>query len=331
MKTPLLSIIIPVYNAEKYIAESIQSVFDQTFTDWELIIINDGSTDNSEKIINSFSDRRIKYFKNDKNKGIVYSRNRGINEASGDFIGMLDADDIAHKEKFEKQINFLINNPQYGMVGTWARFIDENGKRLKGGWKLKADAEKIPSIMLFKNYFLQSAVLYKKECIKNYKFTEGFDILEDYLIWYQIIKDYKAWNLPYYLVDYRVHPGGVTKKYDNQRREKEKKVFQIQLKNFGIDASRQEIDMHLALRDGAPVQNLENLKNIEKWLIKLLQTNCKTNVYNTDIFPKVVFERWLKVCKLGNFNKLKLFRYCISSKITTTYFAGCKSINNFVK
>ncbi len=329
MKTPPLSIIIPVYNADKYLTASVQSILNQTYSDFELIIINDGSTDNSEKIINSFSDNRIKYLINDQNKGIVYTRNRGLKEALGDFVGMLDADDVVYPDKFEKQIAFLKSHPEYVMVGSWVKFIDENGERLPSGWKLKAPTEKIPALMLFKNYFLQSAVLYKRECFGNHSFTEGFDILEDYLLWYQLLKDYKAWNLPHYLVDYRLHPEGVTKKHDEERREKERNVFRIQLKDMGMDATAEELALHQALREGAPVQSPEELKKAEQWLLKLLKINCVNKVYDTRIFLKVVFERWLKVCKNSRFNKLKLIRNCLTSRITTAYFSGCKSISSF--
>ncbi len=100
-------------------------------------------------------------------------------------------------------------NKEIGMLGAWARFIDRNGNRLKGGWKLTAKPETIPSIMLFKNYFLQSTVVYRKDCIEKFSFKEGFDVGEDYMIWLEIIEQYKGWNIQEYLVDYRIHSESV--------------------------------------------------------------------------------------------------------------------------
>ena len=95
---------MPVYNAGRYLSQAVQSILEQTYKDFELIIINDGSTDNSKTVIESFNDNRIRYFENEKNSGIVYSRNKGLKLAKGEYIGMFDADDIAYPEKFEKQI-----------------------------------------------------------------------------------------------------------------------------------------------------------------------------------------------------------------------------------
>ncbi len=294
---PSLSIIMPAYNVGQYIAQAIQSVLDQTYEDFELIIINDGSTDNTKTVITSFNDSRIKYFENEKNSGIVFSRNRGLKLAKGEYIGMLDADDVAHSEKFKKQIAFLEQNKDFGMLGSWANFIDEEGVRLAGSWKLKAPPEMIPSIMLFKNYFLQSAVIYRKECISQFSFREGFDILEDYLIWLEIINKYKAWNLQEYLIDYRVHDGGVTKMHQQKKLEKEKKVFQIQFNHLGIDATAQEMELHLLIRDDKPISKIETLKSIEKWLLKIQEKNNELKIYDQKILGKVIFNRWLKVCE----------------------------------
>ena len=328
MPEPFLSVIMPVYNAEKYIGEAIRSVLEQTIKNFELIVIDDGSTDNSSNEIQSIGDNRIKLYKNDRNRGIVYSRNRGLLLAAGEYIGMLDADDVAYPEKFEKQIAFLEQNKDFGMVGSWANFIDENGKQLPGSWKLKASPEMIPSIMLFKNYFLQSAVLYRKDCIRKFSFREGYDILEDYLIWLEIIKEYKAWNLQKYLIDYRVHSGGVTKMHQEEKLEKEKRVFQIQFKQLGIDATDQEMELHLLIRDDKPVTNIDTLKTIEKWLLKIVASNDLHKVYDRKMIARTVFNRWLKVCYKAKSLHFRMLHLFFTSKIISTFTKSFRSNNN---
>lgn len=315
MTSPSLSVIIPVYNAQMFIAEAIQSILNQSFNDFELIIIDDGSTDNSRQIIQSFNDKRINYFKNDANKGIVYTRNRGISESKGEFIGMLDADDVAAPDKFKIQIDFLKKNKEFGMVGSWVKFIDENGNKLNGKWKLPASPETIPSWFLFKNYFLQSAVLYRKNCFNNLSFTKGFDILEDYLIWYQILKKFKARNLPKYLINYRIHKGGVTKKHDDERRDKEKKVFEIMFRDLGIDTTDRELDIHLLIREGAIITNHEVLLEIEKWLLKIVFHNNKNKIYNQALLSKVVLNRWMKVCSNVRIINFQAAKICLASQL----------------
>jgi glycosyltransferase involved in cell wall biosynthesis len=310
---------MPAYNAESYISQAIKSVLNQTYEDFELIIINDGSTDSTKSVINSFYDSRIKYSENVNNSGIVTSRNKGLVQAIGKYIGMLDADDIAYPEKFEEQIAFLEKNKDFGMVGSWAVFIDENGEKLPGSWKLTASSEMIPAIMLFKNYFLQSAVLYRKECISKFSFKEDFDILEDYLIWLEIIKKYKAWNLQKYLVKYRIHSGGVTKKHSIEKLLKEKKVFQLLFEQIGINATEEEMEMHLLIRDDVPITSISTLKSIESWLLKISEKNKELKIYNHHMLEKVIFNRWAKVCSKASGLHIKMLYHFFASHISTTF------------
>ena len=316
MSEPILSVIMPVYNAERFVSKAIMSILNQTFDNLELILIDDGSSDHSLAQIQSISDDRIKLFRNDKNRGIVYSRNKGLSLAKGDFIGMFDADDVAYPEKFEEQISFLQQNKDYGMVGSWANFIDENDNRLPGGWKLKAPPQMIPSIMLFKNYFLQSAVLYRKECISRFSFRDGLDILEDYMIWLEVISEFKAWNLQKPLVHYRVHDGGVTKSKSKEMLAKEKKVFKMQLLELGIDPTDRELDLHLLTRNDNPVSDIKTLQSIEIWLLKILGRNEELEVYNNKLLTRVVFNRWLKVCYKASGLHFKMIFQLLNSKIT---------------
>jgi len=328
MSEPILSVIMPVYNAERYLREAVMSILEQTFNNLELIIIDDGSTDSSLAVIQSIKDERIRLYKNDRNQGIVYCRNKGLSLTKGDYVGMFDADDVAYPEKFKEQISFLEQNKDFGMVGSWAKFINKEGKRLPGGWKLKAPPEKIPSIMLFKNYFLQSAVLYRKECISKFSFRDGLDILEDYMIWLEIMTEFKVWNLQKPLVDYRIHAGSVTKSKSGEMLAKEKKVFKMQLLELGIDPTELELDLHLLIRDNRPVTEINTLKSIERWLLKIIIRNEDLEVYDYKILIKVIFNRWMKVCYKASGLHLKMLYLFFSSEIFFLYIKSYKLNSN---
>lgn len=328
MPSPTLSIIIITYNTGEFISQAIRSVLYQTHKNFELIIINDGSTDNTKTIVEAFDDSRIKYFENEKNEGIVYSRNKGLELAKGEYIGMLDADDIAYPEKFEKQIDFLEKNNDFGMIGSRVKFIDKNGKKLPGSWKLKASPEMIPSIMLFKNYFLQSAVLYRRECVRQYSFKTDFKIGEDYLIWFDILKKWKAWNLQQYLVDYRIHNESITNKFKEEKLEKEKSVFKIILDDLNINPSDEELETHLLIRDNRPINDLATLKLVEKWLLIILEHNKGIGRYDQKMLTKVVFNRWLKVCfKSKKLHFTMLYNF-VKSELSSEFIYRMISINN---
>ena len=124
-----VSIILPVYNSEKFVAKTINSILNQTFTDWELIVIDDFSKDRSLKVIEELKNDKFIILKNDQNRGAAYSRNRGINVASGRFIAFVDSDDIWRKDKLEKQIKFMEDN-EIGFSFTSYERVRENGELL---------------------------------------------------------------------------------------------------------------------------------------------------------------------------------------------------------
>ncbi len=129
MTDGLVSIIMPSWNTGKFIAEAIQSVIHQTYENWELIIIDDYSSDNTDEIIKSFNDKRIKYFKNEKNLGAALTRNRALKEAQGEWIAFLDSDDVWAQEKLEKMITFMKENNYYFAYHDYEK-IDEDSKPL---------------------------------------------------------------------------------------------------------------------------------------------------------------------------------------------------------
>jgi glycosyltransferase involved in cell wall biosynthesis len=207
---PIVSVILPVYNSVKYASLSIESVLKQTFSDFELLIINDGSTDESLKIIESFNDQRIKVI-NQNNKGVTASLNIGLSLSHGTYIARIDADDIwSDPNKLAKQIEYLSKNPDCVVLGTWAKIIDKDGEEKSQLSYPKTDRE-IRSEILIKNCFIHPSVIFNKEvCLKAGSFNENEKYVEDYGLWLRMGQFGKFTNIPEYLMSYRVHRGGVT-------------------------------------------------------------------------------------------------------------------------
>jgi glycosyltransferase involved in cell wall biosynthesis len=206
-----ISIVMAVYNAEKYLRESMQSILDQEYQDYEFIIINDGSTDKSEAIIKSFSDPRIKYYTQD-NCGLASSLNRGIGLSSGRYIARMDADDISMPERLKKQAGFLDENEDVVLVGTWAARINESGSLLDT-LKPYTTHKQIRRHILNDNEFIHPSVCFRRE---------SFDALGGYDTQYRYAQDYDLFlrmsengfvaNIPEVLVKYRFYTGNYTKK-----------------------------------------------------------------------------------------------------------------------
>ena len=210
---PLVSIIIPAYNAEKYIVQAIESVLSQDYQNWELIIINDASKDNTEKAVSIFlNDNRIRIITNTQNLGISKNRNIGIKTAKGKYIAMLDSDDLwLEKNKISKQVNFLENNIDHALVGTFMILIDEQdnlGKKINFA---ESDNE-IRKSIIYKNHIAQSSVMFRKDvAVSVYGYDENLTTMEDHDLWLKMGIKNKLVVLPIYALGYRIHGGSITK------------------------------------------------------------------------------------------------------------------------
>lgn len=215
MKTPDISVILTVLNGERYISASIDSILNQTFRNFELIIINDGSTDTTSDIIKSYPDSRIVYLQNETNCGIPKSLNRGLNIARGRYIAIMDADDISMPERFSKQFEFLENNPEVGVCGTWINIIDKNGNFVCNS-RYPVFSNVISCFLLFYCCIANPTSMYRKKIIHEIgNYDAEFIAAMDYDLWTRVNEHYRIINLPEFLLNYRIHGGGIS-----QNREK---------------------------------------------------------------------------------------------------------------
>jgi len=209
---PRLSVVLPVYNGEEYLTEAVESVLYQSFGDFEFIIINDGSTDASEKIIRRYSDSRIHYYQQD-NQGLASTLNRGIALARGEYLARQDQDDICFPERFEKQVKFLDEKPDVGMVGTAAEIW---AGHIKTDRVLRHPAEDslIRFGLFFHNHFVHSSVMIRKAVLDDvggYAEDLGRQPPEDYELWSRVMKSYKLGNLTDTLMVYREVEGSMSR------------------------------------------------------------------------------------------------------------------------
>ncbi len=227
MKTarPKISVLLPVYNGEKYLKESIDSILQQTFSDFELLVISDGSTDESHRIIESYTDKRIRFIKNEKNKGLIFTLNRGLGEARGKYIARMDQDDISIPSRLQEQYDFLERNTGVALVGGWAEIIDENNNHL-GYKRLPSEYFLIKFELLFRNPFIHSTIFFRKEIIQRLGgYNKDYEHAEDYELYSEMSDKYKIVNLPKILLKFRVHSQSIgqvskTKKIQEITRKK---------------------------------------------------------------------------------------------------------------
>ncbi len=178
--TPLVTVFIPAYNAGQYIKETIESVLQQTYENFELLIVNDGSTDDTVRIIEEFRDPRIRLCHNDQNRGLSYTRNRGLELAKGEYIAFLDADDLALPHRLQTEVTFLEAHPQYDLVGSWFHtIIDGTVKRQRyhaGQYKIRNAG------MIFMPMLTTSTIMIRTSFIRKNRlsYSEAYFVAEDH-------------------------------------------------------------------------------------------------------------------------------------------------------
>lgn len=280
---PSISVNMPVYNGVKYLKQAIDSILNQTYTDFELIIIDDGSTDTSVDLIKSYRDPRIKLFQNNLNRGLAFSRNRAIEQSKGKYIAILDSDDIAYPERIKKQLDFLEKNPDYVMIGSWIDIIDENDQVSEDGVKLLVENDLLRTQLFFSNHFAQSSLLIRRSVFEEFSYNESYIQAEDYFLWVQIASKYKVANLQESLVQYRVHQESITMSKFEDQENCVKQIFVYQLSQLGLnDLKNDEIELHYKLlryKYDAKLLNWVELKRILKWILKLQKQNNKYKIY----------------------------------------------------
>ena len=211
LKYPAISVVMSVYNGETYLRAAIDSILSQTFSDFEFIIINDGSTDNTRDILESLSDPRVRLF-NQENIGLTKSLNRGLKQSKGRYIARMDADDISCPHRFEKQFDFLEKNNDYAVVGSFIKVINNKSKIIYTIEKPVSYSE-IKEHLKHDNCIAHGSALFRKKCIFDVGlYDESIRTAQDYDLFVRLSEKYKLANIPEYLYGWRAHDQGISKK-----------------------------------------------------------------------------------------------------------------------
>ena len=203
---PEISVVMGVYNAASFLAEAIESILSQTYNDFEFIIVNDRSTDESEKIIRSFTDSRIQLINLDENKGLSFALNRGIEKASGRYIARMDADDVSLPHRFDKQMNYFASHPETDVLGSAVYEIDESGNML-GVKKVPQSDERIKKLLIKSNPFFHSVIMMKRSALEESGYYDESirQTVEDWDLWFRMSRRCKMANLDEPLLKRRFH------------------------------------------------------------------------------------------------------------------------------
>ena len=208
--SPSVTVFMATYNTSEYLEEAIESILSQTYRDFELLIVNDGSTDNTSEILETFQDERIRIINNIENKGLTYTRNIALKEARGQFIAVMDSDDIAYPNRLAIQVEAFEKDSALALYGGQAKMIDENQKEIGFIEESETDPELLKVKLLFHNTFVHSSVMMRTAVFREFAgYQEPF--AEDYDLFLRIAQKYAVANSSEFIVAYRWHGSNVSK------------------------------------------------------------------------------------------------------------------------
>jgi glycosyltransferase involved in cell wall biosynthesis len=293
MKTPRVSVVMPVYNGERYVRAAIDSILAQSFRDFELVILNDGSTDGSAPVIASYPDPRIVYVSNPVNTGLASVRNKGLDIARGEYIAWLDCDDISSPKRLKRQVDLLDANPLIGLCGTWVKTIDGATEDV---WRYPTDPEFIRARMLFDDPIATSSIMMRAASIRERELRFNLDHppAEDYELWERISREWGVTNIPEVLTLYRIHPMQTSVMKAQQQKDSVWAIQSHMLMQLGIEATPEEAQLHLDIGVGwRYLPTMERVKASEHWLIRIEEANRETGIFPEAGLRKVLAERWM--------------------------------------
>ncbi len=283
---PEISVILPVHNGEKYLKEAVESILGQTFTDFELIIIDDGSTDSTADIVKSFDDERIVYLKNETNVGISDTMNRGIAVSKGRYIARMDADDISLPTRFEKQINYMKQNSDISVLGC---AIEIFGEEIEGYVRrFSCNNDDIRIDLIFSTPFAHPTLMFDR-CVFEYdRYDSSFNGLEDYELWLRFAQKYKMSVMPEVLFKYRKHIGQVTKNYSKDYIEKLKILKIKQAESFGINFTPQEFSAYFDYCLGEEIKDTKQICSLATFLSGIAESEYIENTVQKKVFVRTL-------------------------------------------
>lgn len=296
--SPKISVVMSVYNGQAYLREAIESILTQTFNDFEFIIINDGSIDNSLSIIKSYNDNRIVLVNNDGNKGLIYSLNKGLEISKGDYIARMDADDVSLPNRFQEQIN-VFNAHKDAVVVSSDFYSLYNNKQFLMEHSLKSDSLK--TTLLFTPCFCHPTVMMKNIFkTENIAYQQNYIHAEDYKLWTDLAFCGNFYFVRKALFKYRSHDKQISVLHHEKQMEISKQIRSEYLQRLNFELSSKQIATLNIIGNNEFITSINTLFDVENCLKELIIQNRTNNAFNSLDFNTVIHKFWRDSCGYTN-------------------------------
>lgn len=294
---PLVTVCIPVYNREAFVGQAIESVLAQDYTDFELLLLDDGSTDGSLEVMRRYQDRRIRLERNDGNRGIPFTRNRALQLARGEYIALLDSDDMMAPGRLVRQVRFLQRNRQIATLGGWVSQVAPSGKTRRIVRPLEPG--QLRAWLLFRSSHANTTLMARTAALREFGYDGNYPVCEDYELLVRLSRRYQMANLPRVLTVMREHPGRTTKSASGRVEAAKQSLVSAQLQRLGIDANQADLQRHFRLTRmrTAQWQEWPDYQDWARhWLETLLRRNDVCGEYPRAALAGLVGQVWIATC-----------------------------------
>jgi glycosyltransferase involved in cell wall biosynthesis len=296
VNTPRVTVLMPVYNGGEHLRTAIGSILAQTFADFELLVINDGSTDDSAAIVRSYNDPRIRLVENNGNLGLIATLNSGLQLARGEYLARMDCDDVSRPYRLEKQVALLDHNPAIGICGAWVRKFGAvplkvcryhtSSDLLKCGLLFDSVLAH-PAVMLRRNAFIDSGLWY----------DHAYRHAEDYQLWSQVAKLFRLGNVPEVLLDYRIHPSQVSRAHSPEQLANAGLVRRSLLAELGLDPDEEQFEIQQRISTYSVSGYADLFRSADEWLCRIWEANRRTGCYPEPELSLILAERLVTLLK----------------------------------
>ena len=320
---PLISVILPVYNAENYVATAIESILAQTYTDFELLIFNDGSSDRSKEIIRGYNDPRIKLFDDSMNAGLVARLNMGIELATGKYIARMDADDVALTTRFKKQVDFLESNPEIGVCGAWIYEL-ATPDMYERVYKYVETHEEICVKLLRQNSFAHPAVMMRRSVLMDHgiRYEQEYFPSEDFRLWTRLMQFTRFYNIPQTLLYYRVHPNQTSTLELPNKKSTGIKIQLISELLGGLTENEEALYVDIVMQKYR--NDSSYLSDLFTFLNKIIKRNKIKKLYDRTLLAKEFESIWTSItrkCYAKNKKAIFFWMKLYPAKTSFRYYA----------
>lgn len=308
-----VTVLMPVFNAASYVRKAIRSILNQTYSDLELLIVDDGSTDATQHIILSIKDQRIQYIENTKNIGLAESLNKGLAIIDSEYIVRMDADDFCHRRRVEWQVDFMDSRKEIGVSGTWLKTFGD--WKTRGCSKYMTHPEDLKICTFFRSPVAHATVIIRNSVNRDntLRYDPRFNRTEDYDLWERIIGSVTFGNLPKVTYYYRRYPGSSTMVHSAEMMEQYQEIVARQLKRIGITPNKDQFMLHEKIGLQKNAGSLDELYAAEVWL-KKIKRHARTAGYRQTVLDNVLSQFWFHFCRNSALLGEEAARLCYNSE-----------------